>query len=109
MKESAYVRMRNTVHPGYSKCSRCGGNWGWKEHVAHDTEADGSRGLFLFCKQCDEKVTLRERWDALDLWKADVAGCVSKERGLSEESKLAEIRKIFATEFVDFPGLNSGI
>lgn len=67
MKMSFYVRFRNFFHWGYSVCSRCGGNWGWKKHVVHNTGK--GTGLFLFCADCDKVVTVKERWEALDEWK----------------------------------------
>ena len=101
---SLYVLARNAMHPGYSGCSKCGGNWGWKKEATHKTKADGSRGIFLFCVQCDKTVTLQERWNALDKWKAE---CIQRIGAYSKTDSpsriLAYARDILNTEYIEFP------
>ncbi len=92
MKKSSYVRFRNLFHLGYSECSRCGGNWGWKKEASHDTGQ--GRGLFLFCTDCDKVVTVEERWEALDEW---------KRRCLKELHPPEYVADIQNTEFLEWP------
>ncbi len=101
------TKTRNALHPGYGQCFRCGGNWGRKEPVDHNIKADGSRSLFLFCKECDKKVTLEERWIALDAWKAETIRQYGRFlNNHTPEQFLQEIKSLLETEFVEFPRKN---
>lgn len=108
MNKSLYVKARNSMHLGYGECAKCGGNWGWKKYASHPVELDRDgrerKGIFLFCEQCDKHVTLRERWEALDQWKAD---CI-RQIGIyyktdSSEKVLTAVRDILKTEYIEFP------
>ena len=96
-----YIRFRNSFHPGYGACLKCGANWGWKKHADHMVSE--SEGLFLFCVDCDKVVTEEERWKALDEWKAHCIGQTRICASQSEEERIREIEKIKATEFMEFP------
>ncbi len=100
MEKSIYVKTKNALHPGYSECSRCGGNWGWKKHESHMTSENS--GLFLFCVECDKIVTEEERWKALDDWKKDfikqLLGCHD-----SMADMMKHVSDIEHTEFIEFP------
>jgi len=100
MKERAYIKIRNTMNPGFSACSKCGGNWGWKKEISHMTSE--SSGLFLFCVDCDKVVTLKERWKALDEWKKN---CIKQALGRHDslEDMMRHISGIENTEFIEFP------
>lgn len=104
MKKSLYVQARNALHPGYSQCSKCGGNWGWRREASHSTKEDGSRGIFLFCTVCDKTVTLQERWDALDKWKAKcICQIGTYFKADSPTRILSHARDILNTEYIEFP------
>jgi hypothetical protein len=96
------VKRKNLLHPGFSECSRCGGNWGWKKDKRHNTSPHNA--LFLFCVDCDKVVTIEERWKALDWWKAE---CIRQSfvynRQCSLKGIIKEIRDIEVREFVEFP------
>ncbi len=101
IKITKKVRKMNALHPGnYSACSRCGGNWGWKKSKSHMTNEHA--GLFLFCVECDEVVTIEERHIALAEWKKD---CMRQT--LERPSSFKEIAEIISdiinTEFIEFP------
>lgn len=100
MKKSIYIRLRNAFNPGYSECSRCGGNWGWKKDKSHATSEYSS--LFLFCEDCDKIVTKEERWVALDGWKKRCVEQISGFRYSMEEMQ-KHINDIYNTEFIEFP------
>ena len=99
MKKSFYTKIWNALYPGYSECPKCGGNWGWKEWVAHSTS--DSTWLSLFCVDCDKSVTPEERWEALDEWKKDYILQMSNYS--FKEGFLEEVRKILDTEFIEYP------
>lgn len=88
------TRIRNALHPGYSSCYRCGGNWGWKEGVTHMTSE--SSGIFLFCEECDPVVTIGERWEALERWKIS---CLANSGSLDP----IEFDNIVNREFLEWP------
>ena len=91
------IKLINRFYPGYCSCYRCGRNWGWAKYVIHPTSE--SRGLLLFCVACDKKVTIPERWRALDKWKQEsIAQC----SGLSSPIREEEIKRIQCTEFLEF-------
>lgn len=95
------IRLVNSFYPGYSGCSRCGRNWGWTKHKSHLTSTHG--GLFLFCVDCDKKVTPEERWEALDKWKSL---CIRQLRLIPNPNALnvqKEEEYIDNTEFTEFP------
>ena len=100
MKKSIRVRIKNALHLGFSECSKCGGNWGWKKDKSHATSENCS--LFLFCEECDKIVTKEERWVALDRWKKR---CVKQISGFNYT--MVEMQKhindIHNTEFIEFP------
>ena len=98
--KKAYIKMQNSLHPGFSACSKCGGNWGWKKHACHMTGEHS--GLFLFCEDCDKIVTLKERWKALDEWKKD---CIKQILGGRDSllDLMRAVSDIEHTEFIDFP------
>jgi len=62
---STLTKMKNSPFPGYSACHKCGGNWGWKKEACHD-HVNGHTGSFLFCVDCDKKVTTKQRYEALN-------------------------------------------
>lgn len=101
MKIKLNIRLRNKLYPGYSACSKCGGNWGWKKGADHMTGKHS--GLFLFCEECDKIVTVKERWKALNEWKKEaIMGIVPYANRTLEETK-EEIKRILDTEFIEFP------
>ena len=98
-KEMRDILRKNAKYPGYGCCSKCGGNWGWKKTKTHMTSK--SKGLFLFCEECDKTVTAEERWKALDEWKAR---CISQILGGRSLQRVIEIvNEIENTEFIEFP------
>jgi len=99
-----YVEFRNSQHPGFSKCHRCGGNWGWKRGKTHMTGP--SCGLFLFCEECDKVVTKEERWAALDEWKEKSIVQVYMNVNYTREQIENCIKEIKAREFIEFPRSN---
>ena len=105
MKKKVSVKIRNSMYPGYSACSKCGGNWGWKKYTCHDTSEHS--GLFLFCKECDKIITPEERWKALDEWKKS---CIKEIMGGRESllDLIQAVSNIEHTEFVEFPRLKKG-
>lgn len=100
MRKSLSVRVKNALHPGYSECSKCGGNWGWKEGKSHATSETSA--LFLFCEECDKVVTEKERWDALDKWKKKCIEQISGFRNSMREM-IKGISDVEKTEFIEFP------
>ena len=92
MKISKATKLRNIPYPGFGACSRCGGSWGWKEGVSHNTSEIS--GIFLFCEKCDKVVTVEERWKALDDWKL---------RCIMQVDSIEHAREIMATEFLEWP------
>ena len=109
MRTSHLIAKKNKKFPGYSACSRCGGNWGWKKSAGHPTTSDEpmpkgmSKGLALFCTDCDPIVTDEERWRALDAWKLRAIEGMLKFRRETVTRKLNEVRYILNTEFVEYP------
>lgn len=99
--KSIYVKIRNFSYPQYSECSKCGGNWGWKESATHMTSE--SSGLFLFCEDCDKIVTVKERWKALDKWKEDCIKRMKMNKAWTEEQRKKYIKEVKGTEFIEFP------
>ena len=101
IKITRKVKKMNARNPGnFSACSRCGGNWGWKNHINHMT-SDYS-GLFLFCVDCDKIVTVKERHKALDEWKDTCRRQILK--GYSSIREIAgHISDVDSTEFIEFP------
>lgn len=99
IKETREIKAKNKLYPGYSKCSRCGGNWGWKKSKSH--RVSEIRSLFLFCVECDKVVTLKERWKALDEWKKNCINQILTNSSIKKPSML--ISDIENTEFTEFP------
>lgn len=107
MEKSVYVQAKNALHPGYGECAKCGGNWGWKKSATHPTKVDENgnmtRGIFLFCEDCDKTVTLQERWEALDQWKADCIRQIGTYyKTDSAREVLDAVRDIMQTEYIEF-------
>ena len=98
--KKAYIKIQNARYPGYSACSKCGGNWGWKKYKCHRTSENS--GLFLFCVDCDKIVTEKERWKALDAWKKD---CIKEVLGAHDslQDLMRYVSGIEQTEFIEFP------
>lgn len=100
MKKTASVKKKNALHPRFSECSKCGGNWGWKKPKTHMTSE--SRGLFLFCEECDKIVTKKERWEALKAWKKRCIGQILGGRD-SLTQVMKDVSDIEHTEFIEYP------
>ncbi len=100
---SLYVKLRNSLSPGFSACSKCGGNWGWKKYVVHPTTREGHSGLFLFCRECDPRVTPEERWKALDEWKETCLRQLTYPLKLVGEELEEQRQYILDREFTEFP------
>ena len=94
------VLKRNAEFPDYSECARCGGNWGWKKSVDH--KVDERCSVFLFCEECDDIVSLSERWKAFDVWKGETIASLSRNSS-DPILLLEETKRIIAYEFVEFP------
>jgi hypothetical protein len=110
------IRFINLLFP-YSwlrPCAKCGRKWG--NFVYHFTTEskyivqlyswpttsppNASSSLGLFCSHCDRLVTIQERWDALDAWKAHCINRVSRH----DISNLQQvIENINSIEFLEFP------
>ena len=106
--KSIYIQARNSKYPGYSECSKCGGNWGWKQSASHPTRLDSNgeemQGVFLFCKECDKTVTLEERWEALDAWKVECICQIGAYFKHDSPGKvLSHVISILETEYIEFP------
>lgn len=82
-------------------CYKCGAKWAWKNHISHPVS--DSRGLFLFCEDCDKIVTVEERWEALDKWKSRQLEQIGKYYWMDKEDTEKHIKEVLDTEFIEWP------